>query len=131
MNEEVRPSAGPDAALAIAEAGIVNNPIEQAGIEHDGDPDLTLLTELVETGEESTSDVSWDDMSTPNRYQRWRQILEDFQDTNPPDAVLALPMWKLAQHILDQKTSAQRAAETVEAVNLPAPESLHCQAQQI
>jgi len=103
----------------------VNNPIGQPV--EDNEHDLILLGELVNSGGYSSSDVNWEDLTVENALERWRELLEAFQDANPPDSVLALPLWKLAQHILDRKTSAQRAAETVEAVDLPPPESLQTQ----
>lgn len=106
-------SAGAAAAIA---AGMVSS---------ETDLDVILLAELAESNASRSSDVDWESLRVENAQERWQEIVEEFQSNTTDDSVLAMALSEIAQHILDQKTSAQRAAETVEAVDLPAPESLH------
>lgn len=102
-------------AAAIAD-GMVNS---------EADLDLILLSELAESNASRSFDIDWESLRVENAQERWQMIVEEFQSNTADDSVLAMALSDIAQHILDQKTSAQRAAETVEAVDLPAPESLH------
>mmetsp|Transcript_10746 Transcript_10746/g.21255 ORF Transcript_10746/g.21255 Transcript_10746/m.21255 type:complete len:431 (-) Transcript_10746:412-1704(-) len=88
-------------------------------IEEPGDTDVYLLSELVSLDYVKASDVCWDEFRFENAEERWYELLEEWQSTIMDDSMLALPVSDIAQRILDQKTSAQRAAETVEAVDLP------------
>lgn len=106
-------TAGSAAAIA---GGMVNS---------EADLDLILLSELAESNASRSLDIDWESLRVENAQERWQMIVEEFQSNTADDSVLAMALSDIAQHILDQKTSAQRAAETVEAVDLPAPESLH------
>ncbi|KAG7365019.1 Myb-like DNA-binding protein [Nitzschia inconspicua] len=114
-NEPALAAATTASAAAIA-AGIVNS---------ESDLDVILLSDLAESNVSRSSEVDWDSLRVENAQERWQMIIEEFQSNTTDDSVLAMALSEIAQHILDQKTSAQRAAETVEAVDLPAPESLH------
>jgi len=89
--------------------------------EESGDPDVYLLSELVSLEVAKAAEVQWEDMRIENAEERWFELLEEWQSTIMDDSLLALPIAEIAQRILDRKTSAQRAAETVEAVDLPNP----------
>jgi hypothetical protein len=117
-------TAGAAAALA---ATAVNNPIVPASSSSAADLDLILLSELVSLGVTRSSDVNWEGMRLDwegmrleNAHDRWNELLEEWQSTCLDDSALCLPLSEVAQLILERKTSAQRAAETVEAVDLPA-----------
>ena len=106
---------------SINVASTVNNPISPSV-----DYDLYLLVEVASANATKASDVNWDGIRLENPNQRWIDLLEEFQASGEMDeAMMAMPISQVAQHMLDRKTSAQRAAETVEAVDLPLPETLH------
>jgi hypothetical protein len=116
------PTAG--AAAALASSGL-NNHINESS--SDDDVELYLLSELASYGASRTSDVNWENLRVDNAMERWNEILEDWSASIQDDSLLALPLSEIAQILLDRKTSAQRAAaaaETVEAVDLPPPETL-------
>lgn len=106
------PTAGAAAALAAS-----------ANLHHTthNDFDLLLLNELASLQAKRTSDIDWDDIkSVDNPQERWNELVEELQSsTSIDEELLTLPLSEMAQLILDQKSSAQRAAETVEAVELP------------
>jgi hypothetical protein len=78
------------------------------------DPDVLLLSALVSSQAKRASDVDWDDIDgVEDPQERWSEILEEFQATTTDDEVLALPISDIANAILDQKSSARQAAETV------------------
>jgi hypothetical protein len=118
------PTAGAAAALA---ANVVNNPIgDTVQASSSTDFDLYLLSELASFGVTRSSDVNWEGLRLDHAQERWHELLEEWQSDNVmDDSILALPLSEIAQLMLDRKTSAQRAAETVEAVDLPPPETLH------
>lgn len=106
---------------SINVASTINNPISPSV-----DFDLYLLVEVASANATKASDVNWDGIRLENPNQRWIELLEEFQASGEMDeAMMAMPVSQVAQHMLDRKTSAQRAAETVEAVDLPLPETLH------
>lgn len=106
---------------SINVASTVNNPISPSV-----DYDLYLLVEVASANATKASDVNWNGIRLENPNQRWMELLEEFQASGEMDeAMMAMPVSQVAQHMLDRKTSAQRAAETVEAVDLPLPETLH------
>ena len=84
-----------------------------------GDPDVYLLSELISLEVSKASEINWDDLRAENAQERWYGLLEEWQSSIMDDSLLALPISEIAQLILDRKTSAQRAAETVEAVFSP------------
>lgn len=86
-----------------------------------GDMDVYLLSELVSLDVSKASEISWEELRAENAQERWYGLLEEWQSSIMDDSLLALPISEIAQLILDRKTSAQRAAETVEAVDLPNP----------
>lgn len=114
------------AAAAAPSAPAVNNPITTTTTATaSGDFDSVLLTELASLGVTRASDVSWEGMRLDNAHERWNELFEEWQTQDGLDeSTLTLPLSEVAQLMLDRKTSAQRAAETVEAVDLPNPESL-------
>jgi hypothetical protein len=117
------PTAGAAAALAAAAGGSVNNPVTAGD---SADFDLYLLSELVSLGVTRSSEVNWDGLRLENAQERWNELVEEWLDTNVNDeSLITLPLSEMAQTMLEQKTSAQRAAEMVEAVDLPPPETLH------
>ncbi|VEU33533.1 unnamed protein product [Pseudo-nitzschia multistriata] len=83
------------------------------------DVDVYLLTELISMDYSKASDVSWDEFRIDDAENRWYELVEEWQSNMTDDSLLALPLSEIAQLIMDRKTSAQRAAETVEAVDLP------------
>ena len=90
------------------------------------DFDLYVLSELASLGVQRTSDVNWENLRLENAQERWSELLEEWQANNAmEESMVDLPVSELAQLMLDRKTSAQRAAETVEAVDLPPPEQLN------
>ena len=89
------------------------------------DMDVYLLSEIIALGVHLTNDVVWTNLQSDNAEDRWYELLDEWQLSITDDSLLALPVSEIAQLILDRKTSAQRAAETVEAIDLPpVPESL-------
>ncbi|KAL3909553.1 MAG: hypothetical protein SGARI_002549, partial [Bacillariaceae sp.] len=106
-------TAGAAAAMAVG----VSNPMGSAA---EADLDLILLADLVACSVRRVSDVEWDTLRVENAQERWYELMEEFQSSAADDSLLAMGVSEIAQHMLDQKTSAQRAAETVEAVDLPA-----------
>ena len=88
------------------------------------DPDVYLLSELVSLEASKATEINWDDLRAENAQERWYGLLEEWQSSIMDDSLLALSLSEIAQLILDRKTSAQRAAETVEAVDLPNPLSI-------
>jgi hypothetical protein len=108
------PTAGAAAALAAS------MPEKRTGTEYDH----YLLTEIASFGATRASQIDWEALRLENAEDRWYQLVEELEsDHGLGDSTLTVS--ELAQAILDRKTSAQRAAETVEAVDLPAPESLN------
>ena len=110
------PTAGA-AAAALAGVKISIGISEEAAV----DIDVYLLSELVSSGITKASDVNWEDLRIDNAQERWYELLEEWQSSIMDDSLLALPISEIAQLIVERKTSAQRAAETVEAVDLPNP----------
>lgn len=112
-----------DKAAPTAAAAGVNNPIRENS---QTDYDTYLLSELVSLNVTRASDVSWDGIRLESAQERWNELLEEWQSSDAMDeSMLALPLAELARIMLERKTSAERAAETVEAVDLPPPEALH------
>lgn len=109
------PTAGAAAAMAVSAA--INNPIRIATPTVDADS--VLLSELAAMDVVRMSDVEWESIRVENAQERWMELLEEFQADVADDSYISLPLSSLAQSILDRKTSAQQAAETVEAVDLP------------
>ena len=129
------PTAGAAAANAIAMglaggrggAKIAAAEEEQEVVVGGGgqDMDVYLLSEIITLGVHLTNDVVWTNLQSDNAEDRWYELLDEWQLSITDDSLLALPVSEIAQLILDRKTSAQRAAETVEAIDLPpVPESL-------
>mmetsp|Transcript_23796 Transcript_23796/g.68875 ORF Transcript_23796/g.68875 Transcript_23796/m.68875 type:complete len:387 (-) Transcript_23796:150-1310(-) len=109
------PTAGAAAAMAVSAA--MNNPIRIAT--PTAEMDSYLLSELAAMDVARMSDVDWESIRVENAQERWMELLEEFQSDVADDSYVSLPLSSLAQFILDRKTSAQQAAETVEAVDLP------------
>mmetsp|Transcript_3398 Transcript_3398/g.9492 ORF Transcript_3398/g.9492 Transcript_3398/m.9492 type:complete len:367 (-) Transcript_3398:343-1443(-) len=83
------------------------------------DMDVLLLKEIASQDCAKASDIGWEELRIENAEERLYELLEDWQSSIMDEAMLALPISEIAQLIIDQKASAQRAAETVEAVDLP------------
>lgn len=109
------PTAGAAAAMAINAA--VSNPVRVAT--PTAEMDSYLLSELAAMDVARMSDVDWESIRVENAQERWMELYEEFQSDVADDSYISLPLSSLAQFILDRKTSAQQAAETVEAVDLP------------
>jgi hypothetical protein len=119
--KESQASTASEAAAALAAADNMS-----CGNHPAPDVDLLLLMELASLGVTRTSDVNWDGLRMDDPLERWSDLMEEWQASNIADeSLINLPLSEIAQLMLDRKTSAQRAAETVEAVDLPPPESLH------
>lgn len=100
--------------------------------------DIHLLGKLVNLEIKNEEDVSWDNLHLKNAHERWIALLQEWQNNENKqteqivagaDSIAAtaksnLPLSEIAQLLLDRKRSAKMAAETVEAVNLPTPETL-------
>ena len=119
------PTAGAAAAMAAAAAS--GHHVMDAGQDAtNADFDLYLLSELSSLGVSRSSEINWEGLRIENAQERWNELLEEFySSTAEDDCLITLPLSEIAQLLLDRKTSAQRAAETVEAVDLPAPEALN------
>lgn len=127
------PTAGAAAANAIAMglaggrggAKIAAEEEQEVVVGGGQDMDVYLLSEIISLGVHLTNDVVWTDLRSDNAEDRWYELLDEWQLSITDDSLLALPVSEIAQLILDRKTSAQRAAETVEAIDLPpVPESV-------
>jgi len=103
------------ATAGAAALAAVNNPIGG----QNGDMDSYLLSELANLDATRMSDVEWESIRVDNAQERWMELLEELQSSGADDSVMTRPLSSVAQMILDQKASAQQAAETVEAVDLP------------
>ena len=112
---------GGNAAASIVSG--VNNPIRDSA---NADFDIYLLAELSNLNATRTSDINWDGLRLENAQERWLELFEEFQSSGMMDeSMMTMPISEIAQLMLERKTSAQRAAETVEAVDLPPPETLN------
>jgi len=88
------------------------------------DLDMSLLSELANSGAYRTSEFDWDGMRVDfDAQDRWNDLVMEWQSQEgyeaTEDALMTLPFYELAQLLLDRKASAKLAAETVEAVDLP------------
>jgi Myb-like DNA-binding domain len=117
--KHIASTAGAAAALASS----VNNPIGSTS-NIAADVHNYLLTELASMDAARMSDVDWTSVGVDHAQERWMELFEEFQANVADDSVLTMPLSSVAQMILDRKASAEQAAETVEAVDLPNPESL-------
>lgn len=92
-----------------------------------GDIDMDLLSELIATGASRSSEVDWNALHIDDAQNRWHALIGEWQqqegEEETDEALTSLPLFELAQLLLDRKSSA-RAAETVEAVDLPNPSTL-------
>lgn len=118
----VAATAGAAAALASS----VNNPIASNAA---SDSQSYMLTALANMDASRMSDVDWAGIGVENAQERWMELFDELQATVGDDSTLTLPLSSVAQMILDRKASAEQAAETVEAVDLPNPESLHARTE--
>lgn len=116
----IAPTAGAAAALASS----VNNPMVSTSNTSAADMHNYLLTELANMEAARMSDVDWNSIGVANAQERWMELFEELQANVGDDAILTMPLSSVAQMILDRKASAEQAAETVEAVDLPNPSSL-------
>jgi Myb-like DNA-binding domain len=87
------------------------------------DEEMHLLSELAQSGATRSTEVSWETLRTEDALERWNSIIVEWQQQEgeeaTEEALTTYPFYELAQHLLDRKTSAKMAAETVEAVDLP------------
>lgn len=109
------PTAG--AAAVMAANASINNSIQTTA--PPTDVDSYLLSELAAMDAVRMSDVEWEGIRVDSAQERWMELLEEYQADVADDSFICLPLSSVAQLILDRKTSAQQAAETVEAVDLP------------
>ena len=119
LRTHVAPTAGAAAALASS----VSNPMVSTS-NTSADIHNYLLTELANMEAARMSDVDWNSIGVANAQERWMELFEELQANVGDDAVLTMPLSAVAQMILDRKASAEQAAETVEAVDLPNPSLL-------
>jgi len=112
------PSSADTATTSLGGGSVVGK-IPICNTDETGDIDVYLLSELVSLDISKASDMSWEDLRVENAQERWYELLEEWQSSIMDDSLLALPISEIAQLILERKTNAQRAAETVEAVDLP------------
>lgn len=89
-----------------------------------GDVDMYLLSELAQSGANRASEIPWDTLrGTEAAQERWNMLVMEWQQQEggeaTEEALTTLPFCELAQLLLDRKTSAKIAAETVEAIDLP------------
>lgn len=117
--------ADTDSIPAISDTKSGKIAISGITVEEGGDVDVYLLSELVSLDISKASDVSWEHLRVDNAQERWFELLQEWETALLDDSLLALPLSEIAQLILERKlerkTNAQRAAETVEAVDLPNP----------
>jgi Myb-like DNA-binding domain len=87
------------------------------------DEEMHLLSELAQSGATRSTDVSWDTLRIDDAHERWNSIINEWQQQEgeeaAEEALTTYPFYELAQLLLDRKTSAKMAADTVEAVALP------------
>lgn len=114
MGDEAKGSRKPAASASV------NNPIRET----QEDYDAYLLTELANLNVARASEVTWESIRLENAQERWGELLEELQSSND-ESIMSLRLSEIAQLLLERKTSAERAAETVEAVDLPPPEALN------
>lgn len=92
------------------------------------DEDMDLLAELASSGAFRANEVQWDTLRVEDAHERWSALIGEWQQQEgveaTDDALTNLPLSELAQLLMDRKSSAKMAAETVEAVDLPNPGTL-------
>mmetsp|Transcript_2720 Transcript_2720/g.6373 ORF Transcript_2720/g.6373 Transcript_2720/m.6373 type:complete len:362 (+) Transcript_2720:100-1185(+) len=114
-------AAPPNVAVAAAAhlAVLPPNPVQPPN-----DYDTFLLSELAQLNVSRASEINWELIRLEGAEERWNELVEEWQNNAMDDSILSLPLSEIAQFMLERKTPAQRAAETVEAVDLPPPEAL-------
>ncbi|KAL3943332.1 MAG: hypothetical protein SGBAC_002615 [Bacillariaceae sp.] len=116
----------PNAAVAASAHMTVSspNPVPPAH-QPPTDYDTFLLSELAQLNVSRASEINWELIRLDGAEDRWNELVEEWQTSDAmDDSILSLPLSEIAQFMLERKTPAQRAAETVEAVDLPPPEAL-------
>ena len=84
------------------------------------DIDFYILSEIASSGEIHDSEFAWNNLRVDDPQSRWIEILREWQDEAAPEvSLLQLPIFEIAQLLLERKQEAKMAAETVEAVDLP------------
>jgi hypothetical protein len=89
------------------------------------DYDVYLLSVLASSGITRSDEVAWEGLQIDHAQKRWQVLVQEIQSEGSGNDLVGLSLSGVAQVILDRKTSAKMAAETVEAVNLPTPETLN------
>ncbi|CAJ1966858.1 unnamed protein product [Cylindrotheca closterium] len=112
------------AVAAAAHLAVLPNPVPPSH-QQTTDYDTFLLSELAQLNVTRASEINWDLIRLEGAEERWNELVEEWQTSNViDDSILSMPLSEIAQFMLERKTPAQRAAETVEAVDLPPPEAL-------
>lgn len=84
------------------------------------DFDYYILSEIANSGAVHDSEFAWNSLRVEDANGRWVEILKEWQEeAAPEDSLLQLPIFEIAQLLLERKQQAKMAAETVEAVDLP------------
>lgn len=123
MEDDMKPNEGVAAAAAHL-AGLPPNPVPSPH-QPPTDYDTFLLSELAQLNVSRASEINWDLIRLEGAEERWNELVEEWQSSGAvDDSILSLPLSEIAQFMLERKTPAQQAAETVEAVDLPPPEAL-------
>jgi type II secretory pathway component PulK len=88
-----------------------------------GDPDMYLLSELAQSGATRASEIPWETLRVEDAQEKWNLLVLEYQQQEGDEAteepLTTLPFCELAQLLLDRKTNAKIAAQTVEAIDLP------------
>ena len=106
-------AAAASAAIAAATAAATRAAGFEVSDEPDTYDDTFLLSELA--SHSRTNPIDWSNLQSPRARDRWNLLLQNSHVPNASE--LSVP--ELAQLLLDEQTSAQRAAETLQAVDLP------------
>mmetsp|Transcript_47084 Transcript_47084/g.70018 ORF Transcript_47084/g.70018 Transcript_47084/m.70018 type:complete len:387 (-) Transcript_47084:268-1428(-) len=82
------------------------------------DVDLMFLSELVSSRASRESDLDWNNFrGIDHALGRWKDLVDEWRtEEDPDDSVLGLPMWQVANRLLERKQQAKMAAETVDTV---------------
>lgn len=84
------------------------------------DIDYYILSEIASSGAHHDSEFPWNTLRVDDSLGRWIEILREWQEEAAPEhSLLQLPIFEIAQLLLERKQQAKMAAETVEAVDLP------------
>mmetsp|Transcript_9954 Transcript_9954/g.15349 ORF Transcript_9954/g.15349 Transcript_9954/m.15349 type:complete len:511 (-) Transcript_9954:41-1573(-) len=121
----------PETTTAASGTEMSGNPTENAAggsasMETIREYDLYLLQNLQTSGATSSADVDW--ASLPRHVlgdpqERFNMLLDEFEDLDEDPSFAHLSLSEIAKHMFERKQEegdAKTAAETVEAIDLPA-----------